>query len=244
MKIFENKPSTDTPLNAENLNANFNELNVFKNLWGNGNLYAQRDTSRTLTIPLDAGTYTFSWGELTKTSTEDPLFAFYNSSGNTIGYIYLSETSQTLILTDKAVSFRFYPAKTYDSSASQTANLKDIQLEKGSEKTSYTPYVGYIVDSGTNDNGSWIKYSDGTMIQYGEKTIPSTATNELVTLPESYINNKYSVILSPFFVTYINICLVMANMNESSFRVYGQRGNGADLNINQFFKWTTIGRWK
>ena len=172
---WKNLPNQTTPVNAtrmSHIEQGIVESNVLRNLWGNGNLYAQRDTTRNLTIPLDAGTYTFSWGELTKTSTENPLFAFYDSSNKTIGSIYLSGTSQKLILTDKAVSFRFYPAQTYDSSASQTANLKDIQLEKGSEKTSYTPYLGYITESGTNQYGNWIKYSDGTMIC--TRTMPIT----------------------------------------------------------------------
>ena len=39
-----------------------------------------------------------------------------------------------------------------------------FQIEESTSATEYTPFAGYIVESGSNDNGSWIKYSDGTMI--------------------------------------------------------------------------------
>ena len=38
------------------------------------------------------------------------------------------------------------------------------QLEKGTLPTSFSSWAGYIEESGSNDNGNYIKYSDGTMI--------------------------------------------------------------------------------
>lgn len=40
----------------------------------------------------------------------------------------------------------------------------EFQIEENDEATEYTPFAGYIVESGNNSDGSWIKYSDGTMI--------------------------------------------------------------------------------
>lgn len=42
-----------------------------------------------------------------------------------------------------------------------------LQLEESSSATDYAPFAGYIVESGSNSNGNWIKYSDGTMICWG-----------------------------------------------------------------------------
>lgn len=42
-----------------------------------------------------------------------------------------------------------------------------FQIEEGGSSTSYTPWAGYIVESGSNSTGSWIKFSDGTMICWG-----------------------------------------------------------------------------
>ena len=39
-----------------------------------------------------------------------------------------------------------------------------FQIEESPIPTPYIPWAGYIVESGSNDNGNWIKYSDGTMI--------------------------------------------------------------------------------
>ena len=158
-------------LNATNLNQlqtnienGITESNIFRNLWNNGDISANRDNYYTLNNPLESGNYIFSWGTLTKTSEENPLFIFYDSANNTVGQINLSGTYQELTLTGTATKYRFYPAQYYDSSAGQTATLDNIQIEKGTKQSIYTKYAGYIVESGSNDNGSWIKYSDGTMI--------------------------------------------------------------------------------
>ena len=39
-----------------------------------------------------------------------------------------------------------------------------LQLEENDEATDPVPFAGYIVESGNNSNGSWVKLSDGTMI--------------------------------------------------------------------------------
>ena len=39
-----------------------------------------------------------------------------------------------------------------------------FQIEESPTPTSYTPWAGYMVESGSNENGSWIKWADGTMI--------------------------------------------------------------------------------
>lgn len=277
MIVFEPLPSQATPANVENINANFNEVNLFKNhfnIYGNVTKFTTQ-----MTIIDNSINLTFSEGNSAYIKYNSNIInngKTYNisleSAGNTIRLLLIPKASingsvlKNLNIPGFTYSsyYEAYYADynsnvdlniTFDNSVnyfdigfvcltSPSQKYSNIQIEESSKKTSYVPFFGYLVESGTNDNGSWLKFSDGTMIQFGEKKIPSSATNEVVTLPESYINNKYSVIFSPFFVTYINVCLVIANMNESSFRVYGQRGNGADLNINQLFKWTTIGRWK
>lgn len=55
------------------------------------------------------------------------------------------------------------------SNVSTTFNnlVLQFQIEESSSATDYAPFAGYIVESGSNSNGSWIKYSDGTMICWG-----------------------------------------------------------------------------
>lgn len=42
--------------------------------------------------------------------------------------------------------------------------ILEFQIEESPTPTPYMPWAGYIVESGSNDNGSWIKWADGTMI--------------------------------------------------------------------------------
>ena len=53
-----------------------------------------------------------------------------------------------------------------------------FQIEESPTPTSYTPWAGYIVESGSNDNGSWIKYSDGTMICTKKITFTNVVIDE------------------------------------------------------------------
>ena len=53
-----------------------------------------------------------------------------------------------------------------------------------------------IVESGSNDNGSWVKFADGTMIQWGSKSFvgaqDSTGSYTRVIFPQPFVNNKIS----------------------------------------------------
>ena len=57
--------------------------------------------------------------------------------------------------------------------------------------------IGGIIESGSNANGSYIKFADGTMICYGVKnvTTPTTGSTVLaaVLLPQSFIDTNYNI---------------------------------------------------
>lgn len=57
-----------------------------------------------------------------------------------------------------------------------------FQIEESPIPTPYIPWAGYIVESGSNDNGSWIKYSDGTMIITQKYTDTKNTTVTMGTL--------------------------------------------------------------
>ena len=82
-----------------------------------------------------------------------------------------------------------------------------MQLEENDEATNPVPFAGYIVESGSNDNGSWIKYSDGTMICRNIFLIANVTFTELatginysetqtITYPQEFIDNDVSVKVS------------------------------------------------
>jgi len=61
-----------------------------------------------------------------------------------------------------------------------------------------------IVESGSNSNGSWIKYSDGTMMQWGKGPagVP-ISTNTVTSNPTVTYYHSHSVVVS-FPVSFIN----------------------------------------
>lgn len=102
------------------------------------------------------------------------------------------------------------------------AVLKEVQIEKGEMSTTYEPYVakkiytkndngGYeefyksdIVESGSNENGSYIKYADGRMECYGVLTLTNFDLQhtyegvyynyETINLPSIFVNSDYVIV--------------------------------------------------
>lgn len=88
-----------------------------------------------------------------------------------------------------------------------------FQIEESSSATEYTPFAGYIVESGSNSNGNWIKYSDGTMIAYGDRMLSKVAmTNPLGSMFESS-----SLSLGLFPINFETIPVVFINKIGSAF---------------------------
>ena len=57
-----------------------------------------------------------------------------------------------------------------------------FQIEESSSATEYTPFAGYVVESGSNTRGNWIKYSDGTMIITQKYTSSKTTVVDMGSL--------------------------------------------------------------
>lgn len=113
-----------------------------------------------------------------------------------------------------------------------------------------------IIESGSNDNGSWIKFGDGTLIQYG-----SIKKNVSITTASSsgkyYYQDDINIILPTSFVdgNYFSNVISVSNQNGSQ-NVYSVRKKtqskfdfclssliSYSSNDNTFW-WFAIGRWK
>lgn len=123
-------------------------------------------------------------------------------------------------------------------------------------QTNVETAINSIVESGSNDNGRWIKYSDGTMICYGKTTKNVSITNFSnsqkyyyqddinIKLPISFIDSDY----------YSNVIAV--NNQNGSQNVYAIRNKTQSKfdfclssllsfsSNNNTFWWLAIGRWK
>ncbi len=114
-----------------------------------------------------------------------------------------------------------------------------------------------IVESGSNVNGNWIKYSDGTMTQWGigtwtgsitANTIAETtvtfyhSSTQVHSLPSNFINNSYVVVFNSgqgsYPSTYYTHSYTTASFNYYLWSLHpgDQLSNG--------IKWIAMGRWK
>lgn len=133
-------------------------------------------------IILKAGTYTATIRKISGSLTKNNITFYLRESNGT--NIYNSNSiftqsiepgiangatySTTFTLTEET---RLHWMGYFDVDAGHSIGCNNLvlqfQIEEGDLSTSYTPWTGYIVESGSNSNGNWIKYSDGTMICWG-----------------------------------------------------------------------------
>lgn len=113
-----------------------------------------------------------------------------------------------------------------------------------------------IIESGSNDNGSWIKFGDGTLIQYG-----SIKKNVSITTASSsgkyYYQDDINIILPTSFVdgNYFSNVISVSNQNGSQnvYSVRNKKQSKFDFCLSSLisfssndntFWWIAIGRWK
>ena len=169
-------------LNAENLNKMQDELNQFRNLL---NIPDGTYTHNGVTYIAKNGVLTYSSGtatgdvniviNITPFTLKSGTYTMSNNSGNYYPYIMLFSGDTKVVESEYAdngvKTFTIENEKTinkvhlYFGQSTPPASVKP-QIEEGTRKSNFTSWAGYIVESGSNDNGSYIKYSDGTMICY------------------------------------------------------------------------------
>ena len=141
-----------------------------------------------------------------------------------------------------------------------------FQIEESPTPTSYTPWAGYIVESGSNSNGSWIKYSDGTIEEWGTYTINSNNVSWDTLTTGLYYSPYYSHTLPVTLINTDNInttCAVSSRSSPFDWAVRPSVGNtdAPDISLidtvlsfnlvtatntkrNVVIRWFVKGRWK
>jgi hypothetical protein len=114
----------------------------------------------------------------------------------------------------------------------------------------YSDLGAGIIETGQNTNGSYIKFSDGTMQQWG--TADSSDTGYMTqNMPMPFINMDYSVSFTPYADSAFNTSRLYvsewlrSNSTVSSLRIrrrYQDGDSTANSSINT--QWIAIGRWK
>lgn len=104
---------------------------------------------------LKAGTYTMS-----NNSGHYPYILLYNGDTKVVESEYANNGVKTFTIENEKTINKVH---LYFGQSTPPASVKP-QIEEGTRKSNFTSWAGYIVDAGSNSNGSYIKYSDGTMI--------------------------------------------------------------------------------
>ena len=111
---------------------------------------------------------------------------------------------------------------------------------------------GVTIDSGSNENGFYIKFSNGDVIQYGIIIVESGHTYADLTFPVEFNDTDYTIISNAFFSgsSYggsgaITTFTAVEKNGKTGCYVYSWNKSGdTALNFNRKVSWLAIGKWK
>lgn len=141
---------------------------------------------------------TFATGDQYYNSTDDLIYTATSSSAWNNGE---TPSATTLYLNDADNKlYRYYNNQMNLEAGGSSGTVHDSYSTSTTEPYSAN-YINSIIESGSNSNGSWIKYSDGTMICAGKKssgTITwSTDSNHYLKLDLTYDDFPQTFISQP-----------------------------------------------
>lgn len=216
-------------------------------------------------IILKAGTYTATIKKVSGSLSDNSIdFYLRKSNGNSIydGTIVWVKTILNGILDDAVYSNTFTLEEEtrlhwigYFGSAPITFNnlVLQFQIEESSTPTSYTPWAGYIVESGSNKNGSWIKYSDGRLITMHKVTRTLARTSAWGNMYESTTQadlGNYPMAFKDIPFVYVTLHEVNASLEAVQFSSANNAGKvyilapTSSKSADYTFQVLAIGRWK
>ena len=114
---------------------------------------------------------------------------------------------------------------------------------------------GGMIESGSNANGSYLKFADGTLICYGVKnvTTPTTGSTVLaaVLLPQSFIDTNYNIsMLQDYAHGNLSYAVIAFGISSAGKRVHAFDFAAVsvtgtwDAAATLVCSYTAIGRWK
>lgn len=140
-----------------------------------GTAYSMTSSEKVL-ITLPAGTYTISGG------LNNIVIQVADTNGDVIVQTTSSVFSNTFTLSATSqINIRLK----INSGNTFTNEIVSVLLEKGNTATDFTQYQGIGYISGSNANGNYIKYDDGTLITYQRVEWTGTVNTAWGTLYQS-----------------------------------------------------------
>lgn len=216
-------------------------------------------------IILKAGTYTATIKKVSGSLSDNSIdFYLRKSNGNSLydGTIVWGKTILSGILDDAVYSNTFTLEEEtrlhwigYFGSDPITFNnlVLQFQIEESPTPTPYIPWAGYIVESGSNKNGSWIKYSDGRLITMHKVTRTLARTSAWGNMYESTTQadlGNYPMAFKDIPFVYVTLHEVDASLEAVQFSSANNAGKVYILaptsreSADYTFQVLAIGRWK
>ena len=109
-----------------------------------------------------------------------------------------------------------------------------------------------IVESGSNTNGSYVKYQDGTILQCGTKEISENASNGSITYPIAFIDTNYYIFANQKYTsgsgyggsTQLKCVSTPQGTSTTAGYIYNVYGDGTTPNFKRQVNWFAMGKWK
>lgn len=105
----------------------------------------------------------------------------------------------------------------------------------------------YIVESGSNENGSYIKYSNGKLKQMGKGSGDASVGNITIELPTAFSDTSGIVSITNIYTNYPSINY-SASVDKTKLYVFARipttDGYGKLVDKEWNFQWTAEGYWK
>lgn len=102
------------------------------------------------------------------------------------------------------------------------------------------------IESGGNSNGSWVKWSDGRLYQYGFAVLVTSDTGDITfEYPIPFVDTAPRPLISAMYSTVKDAVITYYAPTLTSFKVKCSRNDGTIINnLEQGISWLAIGRWK
>lgn len=170
-----------------------------KNFWSLGDVSGTRNTTKNIFIP--SGDYVFSavvTSSDTDGSTSAVLFTYSDGTSLTRRINRNTRDSVAITLSKDVVSIRFYAGYNQEQSANDTFEYADIQIELGTQPTSYEAYSGdtYPVSFGTTIYGGYFESETGVLTSTKASDGTDLATPvkaELTPIPITTLNGDNNI---------------------------------------------------
>ena len=225
---------------------------LINNQWVNtsGGIDAASNSSTQKFFCQAGDTFTLKATYSSSGNTNIIVMAFYNSSGTLLNR-QVQTNSTTLTITATA------PNNTYYMLAGHYSNIPTtIQLEKGNNATTFSEYQGIGYVSGSNANGSYVKYDDGRLECWNEITQNSLAittssgglyASNIITpfpnFPVAFTSRPVITITSQCASQYVSFAMKAyppSTTNPNDLRVYGTWSSTQNVTLSYY----AVGRWK